>query len=136
MHCFGGVPLVNEIQQQLVCQASNGDIIYISCPRYILSLIVNKINYSKVINITWSQTILIHDSLLIKYHPYHGEVFGMVSYCLSTKLQASGMKVNCTHFSYFIISDNHTLCLIRTTIPSGLFQSIKQIGTQAQLWNG
>ena len=41
--------------RQLVCQASKGDTINIWCAHtpYILSLILNKINYSKVINITW-----------------------------------------------------------------------------------
>ena len=60
MHCFGGVyPWSMKWGRQLVCQASKGDTINIWCPqtRYILSLIVNKINYSKVINITWSQGV-------------------------------------------------------------------------------
>ena len=51
--------MVNEVGRWLVCQASKGNTINISRPhtRYVLSLIVNKINYSKVINITWSQGV-------------------------------------------------------------------------------
>ena len=52
-------PRSMKLVRQLVCQASKGDTINIWCPHthYILSLIVNKINYSKVINITWSQGV-------------------------------------------------------------------------------
>ena len=58
MHCFGEYamhPRSIKLVSQLVRQASKGDTINIWCPetRYILSLIVNKISYSKDINITW-----------------------------------------------------------------------------------
>ena len=59
MHCFGGVYPWSMKWGQVASLSSKGDTIDIWCPhtRYILSLIVNKINYSKVINITWSQGV-------------------------------------------------------------------------------
>ena len=53
----------------------------------------------------------------------------MASYSLSTNFQASGIKANYTHFSYFTISKNHTLYLIQNRPPFllGFFsQSSKQ----------
>ena len=57
MHRFGGVYHASKVNEvgYVASQASKGDAINIWCPqtRYILNLIVNKISYSKVINITW-----------------------------------------------------------------------------------
>ena len=133
MLCFGGVyPWSMKWGRQLVCHASKGDTIYIWCPhtRYMLSLIVNKINYSKVINISWSQGVQLcslypcPDKHLLKaFEKIHTMekclvwcpiVFPKNSRLLEWKLTAPA----------FNILKSHTLCLIRpTTISSGLCYS-------------
>ena len=149
MHCFGGVyPWSMKWGRQLVCQASKGDTINIWCPhtRYILSLIVNKINYSKVINITWSQGVQLcslypcpNKHLLKTFENIHTMERCLVWYPIVFPQNSRRLEWKLTALTFNILkflTITHIMPnMAPTTISTGvLLQSIKQIGNQAQLW--
>ena len=150
MHCFGGVyPWSMKWGRQLVCQASKGDTINIWCAhtRYILSLIVNKINYSKVINITWSQGVQLcvayttaltpNKHLLKKFENIHTMERCLVWYPIvfPQNLRLLEWKLTAPTFNILqFLTITHIPDMANHHFFRALLQSIKQIGTQTQLW--
>ena len=139
-------PRSMKLVRQLVCQASKGDTINIWCPhtRYILSLIVNKINYSKVINITWSQGVQLcslypcpNKHLLKTFENIHTMERCLVWYPIVFPQNSRLLEWKLTAPTFNILFLTITHMPINTTnhyFFRALLQPIKQIGTYAQLW--